>query len=424
MGKRMRLVASMMAMVMTTGVMFGCSSKDETKTTTAPENSAAATTAPKEDKKDAKGSSLTVWSHLTDPEVEEVDKIAQEWAKENGVEVTVVSDKSEMQAFLQAANSGAGPDIMYGLAHDNLGTFEAAGILAEVPQGFINPSDYTSKAVIDAVTIGGRQWAVPIAQESIGLFYNKDLVANAPSTMDELVKVGVEKGFKFDINNFYVAYGFIAGHGGYVFKDNNGTLDPMDIGLGTSGSVEAYQFLQDLVQKHKLMPADITGDIGKGDFISGKTGLYISGPWDVGAAKEAGLNFGVAPLPTTNGKATPCFLGVQTAFVSATSDNQELAWGLMKYLNEKSGEMLYTVGNRLPVLNTMVSNEKFQADEYAKGFLAQANNAMPMPNIPEVAAMWTPAADNLKLLTSGQIDAATCAKTIVEQIKVGVEQQK
>ena len=33
-----------------------------------------------------------------------------------------------------------GPDIMFGLAHDNLGTFQKAGLLAEVPEGIINDS--------------------------------------------------------------------------------------------------------------------------------------------------------------------------------------------------------------------------------------------------------------------------------------------
>ena len=97
---------------------------------------------------------------------------------------------------------------------------------------------------------------------------------------------------------------------------------------------------------------------------------------------------------------TPSFLGVQTAFVSAKSEKQDLAWDLVKYLSENSGETLYDVGNRIPVLTAVLNNDKVGADVYTQGFAAQAKNAVPMPNIPEVAAMWAPAADNIKLLTA------------------------
>ena len=265
MGKRTKILATVMAATMLfAGSLVGCGGKSDS-------GSAGGS-----------GKELTVWSHLTTPEVEELNKIASKWGEENGVKVKVVEDKSEMQAYIQAANSSKGPDIMFGLAHDNLGTFQKAGLLAEVPEGIINDSDYASHQVLDAVTIGGKRYAVPIAQETSALFYNKDKVKEVPKTMEDVVKVAEEgAGFKYDINNFYATYGFIAADGGYVYKDNNGTLDPTDIGLGTPGAIKGYQFVQDLVQKDKLMPADITGDIAKGDFLSKNTGFYISGPWDV-----------------------------------------------------------------------------------------------------------------------------------------------
>ena len=56
--------------------------------------------------------------------------------------------------------------------------------------------------------------------------------------------------------------------------------------------------------------------------------------------------------------------------------------------------------------------------------MEQAKVAMPMPNIVEVQAMWEPAANNLKLLTSGQIDAKTAGENIVNQVKEGIKQIK
>ena len=95
---------------------------------------------------------IIVWSYLMDNEVEEVDKIAQEWAKDNNKKVTVVKDNSDFQNFLQAANSSKGPDMVFGIAHNNLGTFQEAGLLEEVSDDFVNKNDYVNSTVWDAVS--------------------------------------------------------------------------------------------------------------------------------------------------------------------------------------------------------------------------------------------------------------------------------
>lgn len=367
---------------------------------------------------------LVVWSHLTPDEVKEVNDVAQKWGKENGVKVKVVEDKGDMQAYIQAANSSKGPDIMFGLPHDNLGTFEKAGLIAKVPKGLINEDDYVSKQLVDAVTLNGNQYAIPIAQETTTLFYNKDLVDKSPKTMEEVVEIGKDKGFIFDVANFYPSYGFIAANGGYVYKNNNGTLDPKDIGLNNEGAIKGYQFLQDLVVKDKLIPVDMTGDIASGEFSSGKVAFYISGPWDVKSFKDSGLNFGVVKMPTLNGNEVKSFMGVQTAFVSEKSKNKELAWDLTKYLAEHTSQILLDTGNRIPVLKSVVQSEEFAKNEYMLQFAEQAKVAQPMPNIPEVQAMWIPAGENIRLLMNGQLTPKECADLTVEQIKEGIAQQK
>jgi len=367
---------------------------------------------------------ITVWSHLNPQEVPEVQKVAEKWGKEKNVTVKVVEDKSEMQSYVQAANSSKGPDIMFGLANDNLGTFQKAGLIAEVPKGIIDESKYTSKQVIDAVTIGGKQYAVPLAQETVSLFYNKDKVKEVPKTMEDLVAKAKEVGFEYDVNNFYISYGLISAQGGYVFKNNSGTLDPKDVGLGNDGAVKGYQFIQDLVIKNKFMAPDINGDIAKGDFQSGKSAFYISGPWDVAGFKEAGLNFAVVPMPTLGGKPVTTFLGVQTAFVSEKSANKDLAWDLMKYLTENCNDLLIEKGNRIPATKAGVSSDLFKKSESMVAFSEQTKNSTPMPNIPEVQAMWTPGADGLKALTSGTMEPKAVADQIVKQVAEGISQQK
>ncbi|WP_244834928.1 maltose ABC transporter substrate-binding protein [Clostridium sp. BJN0001] len=400
--KKTKMLALVMAATLAAGTLAGCGSS----------------------KSEGEDKTLTVWSHLTDAEVEALQPVVEKWSKDNGVAVKLQADKSDMQAFIQAANSSKGPDIMFGLANDNLGTFQKAGTLAEVPEGIINEDEYTSKNVVDAVTLDGKQYAVPIAQETIALFYNKDKVKEVPKTMEEVVELGKTVGFRYAVADFYRSFGFLSAQGGYVFKDNNGTLDPSDIGLGNEGAVKGYQFIQDLVVKNELMAPDITDDIAKGDFQSGASAFYISGPWDIQTFKDAGVNFGVVPMPTLGGKNVSTFMGVQAAFVSSKSKNKDLAWKLVKYLTENSTDALVEKGNRIPATKAGVESDTFKNRENMDQFLAQAKLATPMPNISEVQAMWGPGEDGIKALVSGQLDAQACGDQIVAQIKEGIAQQK
>ena len=124
-------------------------------------------------------------------------------------------------------------------------------------------------------------------------------------------------------------------------------------------------------------------------------------------------------MPTLNGKAPQTFLGVQTSFVNENSKNKDTAWKLMEEFVNKGQDIVYKTGSSIPVAKDYVID-----DEYTKAFMEQAKVAMPMPNIVEVQAMWEPAANNLKLLTSGQIDAKTAGENIVNQVKEGIKQIK
>lgn len=401
MNKKLRIIASLVTVIMGVSILYGCG-KDTTK----------------DNGKKSDSKEIVVWSNLMDNEVAEIDQIAQQWAKDNDKKVKVVKDDSGYQEFLTAANSAKGPDMLFGLAHNNLGTFQKAGLLEEVPSDFVNKDDYAGQNLWDAVSYDGKAYAVPISMETYALFYNKDKVKTVPKTMEDLIKQAKEygpSGFQFAINDFYYTAAFMQTYGGYVFGGENGALDVNDLGFDNAGAIKSYQFLQDLVQKDKFMPADITGDIANSSFKSGDAIFYIGGPWDVAGFEEAGVNFGVTAIPTLEGKNVKSFMGVQAAFVSSKSTAKDDAWDLMKYLIENSGEKLYEVGNRVPVLKTELEKDAVKNDEYTQGFIAQTAYAIPMPNLSETQSIWE-AVKNIQRVLSGE-DPATVAKDIQQAVK-------
>lgn len=366
---------------------------------------------------------LVVWSHLTTPEVMEVQKVADEWAAQTGNKVTVLEDQTGFQEFAAAATAGQGPDIMYGLPHDNLGPFWKAGLLEAVPDGVIDESNY-EKVTLDAVSYEGQKYAVPISYEAVALFYNKALVDEPPATWDEFLALAREKGFMYKIKDFYFSYGFIAGSGGYVFKDRGGgDLDPTDVGFATAGGVAGLTLLSDFVNTYNLMPSDVDDNMAKAEFQANQIAFYLSGSWDVKGFEDAGVSFGIAPMPTMpSGEPFRPFVGVQTAFVSADSRHKAEAWDLIKYLQENVPEKLLAVGNRIPAQKSLSS--VLQTNPYLAGFAASAQNGHPMPNIPEMASVWSPAASMIELVVMQQATPEQAAQQAVEAINEAVAAQR
>jgi arabinogalactan oligomer / maltooligosaccharide transport system substrate-binding protein len=402
------LVAALAAMVVTTALV-GCGKK------AAP---AANTTTPAPAQKESK--KIVVWSHLKAEEIAAIKPIAEEWAKSTGNTVEVLEDKGDMNAFAQAAASAKAADIMYGLAHDNLGVFVKAGVVSEVPAGIVETSKYNQNAV-NAVSIGGKKYGVPIAQETLGLFYNPDKVTAVPKDMNALIEDGKKNGFKYQAKDMYFSYAVISGFGGYIFKDNNGALDPKDIGLANDGSKKGFAMLERFA-KELGMKSSVDSAAAVNEFKAGKIAYFISGPWDAEGLKKENVKFKVAPIPSINGTdpARP-FLGVQAAFVNAKSKNQAEAWELMKYLVARTEKPIWEVGHRLPVLKDSPINAEVAKTDYA-GFAEQAKNSYPMPNIPEMQAAWK-LNDSLPLLLDGKLDANAFADTAVKNIKAQLDTQ-
>jgi arabinogalactan oligomer/maltooligosaccharide transport system substrate-binding protein len=91
----------------------------------------------------------------------------------------------------------------------------------------------------------------------------------------------------------------------------------------------------------------------------------------------------------------------------------------MKYLANNSGERLYKIGNRIPVLNTELNKDQIKNNEYTQGFISQTNSSVSIPNIPEIESIWKPM-DNMSRILNGE-DPATVAKDIEKAVKDNIK---
>jgi len=142
--------------------------------------------------------------------------------------------------------------------------------------------------------------------------------------------------------------------------------------------------------KARNISVSMDGDKAKSAFLNGQTPFYITGPWSIADIKKAGLDISVDPIPSAGGETAAPFSGVQGFYISAKSANPIVAADfLLNYIaTDEVQTQLYKVGNRTPAL-TSAAEKALADDPITKGFAAVAAQAVPMPSIPEMNAVWT-----------------------------------
>ncbi len=383
---------------------------------------------------EAKGATITIWDFFpaqeNAPERGALIKVANQWAKKTGNKIVHPGPISDSIAkFKVAAPSGRGPDIIM-FPHDNLGQLVAPGLLAPQPAGFAISRKLYAKTGITAFTYNGKLYGLPIATESYFLFYNPALVKKPASTWAGLITQakrltqGDQFGFLWDTTNFYYDYSFIRGFGGYVFKVTKSGYDKNRLGLATAGGIKGLTFIQDLVQKHNLVPATTTTNVMEGKFTNGQAAMIIDGPWAVQGFKNAGVNFKVAPLPRLT-KTLPArpFIGMQGFAVNRHSKNVRAAWDLVRYLSIHFPLPLYKASGRVPVLNSVAKLKIVRGNPVTRAVIASSKTGEPMPNIPAMGVVWAPMADVLSLLVQGKVTPREAATTAQERIADAIKKQ-
>lgn len=327
-----------------------------------------------------------------------LDEVKGGFEDEHGVTVEIVEKGmfDTIDALALDGPAGLAPDVFM-MPHDRIGSLAATGMISPVTL----TGDYTDVA-LQAVTYEGKTYTAPAAIEAVMLFYNKDLIAEAPTTFEELEALAASGDFDFENEagrstafmakfvDFYVSYGIIGGYGGYIFGDNN--TNPDEIGLNNAGAVEGLAYLQ---KWDNIMPVGMQDEQASYDFMmqyfnEGKTAAIINGPWAANDVKDAGINVGFTPLPTMPGGKTPTpFAGVKGWGVSSFAKDQALANDFITYLtNEENGNKFFEANQEITPNPAVLEAIQATDNELANTVIDQFAVAVPTPNLPQMAEVW------------------------------------
>ena len=386
----------------------------------------------KEDSSSAKNS-LTVY--VDNGYKSYMEEAAKAFEKETGTKVDIKTGDAlgGLDKLSLDNQSGKAPDVMMA-PYDRVGGLGNDGQLAEVA---LNKDSKTDKTTESLVTNGGKVYGAPAVIETLVLYYNKDLLQEAPKTFGELEELAKDSKYDFageegkntaflaDWTNFYYAYGLLSGNGGYVFG-KDGT-DPKDVGLNNQGAIDGIEYAKTWYAK---WPKGLQDTKGAANFIQtqfqeGKTAAIIDGPWKASSLKEAKVNYGVATIPTLpNGKAYSAFGGGKAWVIPAGANNPEAAQKFVDFLTSTDQQKaFYDKTNEVPANTEAREYAVGKNDELTTAVVKQFENAQPMPNISEMSTVWDPAATMLFDAVSGKKSAKDAADDAVKLIKETIEQK-
>lgn len=317
-----------------------------------------------------------------------VAELMDEFTAETGYEVNLVAiPRAGFSTKLASATAvGENPDVAY-MDQPAVALHAISGLLLDLTEyahgtNGINVADFYPGA-FETNLVGDRLFGLPLNHTTVAIFYNKDLVENVPTTWDEWV---AEARRIYEANDGEVAaFEQIWGGGGGAwlfpaFVHNAGgsmvNAEGTAVVFADTGGVEAVNLILDL---YEYSPIELR--TASNAFLNGLVAFKMSGPWEIGAFDESGINYGVMLMPTKEGTTHYSNIGGENIVIFEDAKNPDGAWELLKFLTraDVNSRFVKVTGNYPANKNADI--EEFLAHPAYSVFFEQLKTAMARPRV-------------------------------------------
>ena len=365
---------------------------------------------------------IVLWhAYRAEEEVALVEAV--ERFNETRPDIRVEAQKIPYQAFADKLTTAIprdnGPDLFI-FAHDRIGSWADADIIEPISIWATEDmlGGYIRSTVLSLV-YKKALYGLPLTFKSVALFYNKKLIPEPPKTDLEMIvqaraltdPAQKRYGLAYINTQLYFTAPFVHGFGGQIL-DIEGELH-----LSDPGTVKGMQFCQDLLHKHKVVPADVDGAVVTNLFNSGRAAMVINGPWFIGEIGE-GVDWGVARLPTVveTGKPMAPYFGSEAVMMSRRSRHKRETFEVMTFLTSGEGSRIRmtTGGQASAWLETW---SEVEASEVQKIFRDQIEVAVGMPSLPSMRFVWGPTDQAIQRIVKNEADPAEELKGAQDRIE-------
>ncbi len=358
---------------------------------------------------------LVVWHAYRGAEKEAFEKVVETYNKQAGkAKVTTLAVPYDAYAdkISAAVPRGKGPDVFI-YAQDRLGGWIEAGNTIEPLDFFLDDATRARflPTTFEAMTYRGTTYGLPLNYKVLTLIYNKKLVPKPPATSTELVAIAKKLtdpaagrfGLAYWYSDFYVHSGLMNAFGGGVFtKDRQPTLD-------AAANGKSIELVMKWLNQDKILPAEPSTALITALFNSGKAAMVFNGPWFLGEISKD-VDFGLALLPKIDeagGAPMKPWATIEGAYIAAPSKHKDEAYDFVKFLTDlPQAKVLALEGRQTPSNKAVYDDPAVKADAILAAFRKQFENAIPMPNFPEMSIFWSPATTAMNAIVKGSSSPA------------------
>ncbi len=376
-----RILAALAALGL---VVSACGGDDddgaaEPSETTAGVTDAAPDATAGEDDSGGGGESIRLWLNGTDTPDELVDYAIAEFAKIHP-DVEVQLERQQWTGIVEklttALSGSDAPDIVE-FGNTQAQTFEAAGAVIDLTDRAeeLGGDDFL-QSLLEAGTYDGSLYAVPYYAGARVVIYRKDLFEEAgieiPTTLEEWAAAGEAlKEANADVPNFSGIY--LPGRNWHgvlpLIWDAGGDIAVKEgeewVGtLDTPESIAGLEFFKEVFDRANAAPADADDANDYLAFCAGEVGMMPAPGWKPGqiineddGCPDMEAQIGVFPLPGSSpGTTSPVFLGGSNLGIPTNSENQELAYELLKILVSAGYQKQFAEAGVIPALKSELAS--------------------------------------------------------------------
>lgn len=360
----------------------------------------------KQESKSAEGKTtirFASWDTADDVDAQQkmVDKFNEEHPD---IQVVLEAYGSEFDTKISASmGSGDAPDVMYmwnyPAYHDGL---EPLDSYIEKEGEDYKKNFYST--LWNYNSYDGQIYGLPVGFTTHCVYYNKDLFEKAGveepkdgwtwEDLEEKAKkineaTGV-KGFSFSMKPDPYDYEMYLWSNGTAYCDKEGKMEGY---VNSDKALETYKMFQDMAKDGYAVATEKSGS---DEFESGQTAMFVYGAWAVKKYTEAGVNFGLAKLPSFGTEKSASILSSSGVAIAKSSKNKEAAWEFVKYWTDEENNKS-RIGTEFPVLVSVVESEKIlDKPEYAP-FYAMLDQSGEYTPASFIMDKWSEVSEKLEL---------------------------
>jgi arabinogalactan oligomer / maltooligosaccharide transport system substrate-binding protein len=301
-------------------------------------------------------------------------------------------------SILAASAEGEIGDVL-DAPHDWIGTLVRKGVIEAVVMSANHRATFTPRA-LGALTFEGRLYGVPLFTHCAALIRNLDLAPKAPATFDELIEMGeslvarrrTDHIFTVEVgpggDPFHLSAVFTSLGGSLFHQGADGSWDLSRVHIADDASIVALERIRTLGEAGSgALRTGIDARQATRLFLDRRTAFLIGTSDDISDARRAGIRCAVTPVPPFAGGAPPApYLTVTGLFVTRAGRNNAIARDLVADYLARAG-VINTMSREL--LSVGASRLARTDDPALAGLESACSQAVPMPNHPQIADVWT-----------------------------------